>query len=410
MDGKKKIVLAFSGGLDTSYCVIYLKEKYDADVITVTVDTGGFSPKELKEIEEKAKKLGAVKHYTINAVERVYNEFITYLIKGNVLRGGAYPLSVGAERVVQAEEALKIAEKEGAYAIAHGSTGAGNDQVRFDAVVKVRAPQMEIIAPIREHKLSREEEIKFLNERGFPINAERKKYSINQGIWGTTIGGGETHDSWQHLPEEAYTKTTSIEKAPDEPVVLEIEFKKGVPIALNGKEMNGTELVKKIDDIGGKHGVGRGMHLGDTIIGIKGRVAFEAPAPWIIIAAHKELEKLVLSKKQIFWKDHLGNVLGELLHEAQWYDPAVKDIKAMIDSSQESVTGIVRVKLFKGNIQVQGCKGPYSMMNPALASYGEGTKIWNGKDAEGFCKVFPVSQMIARGAKLAGSKSKKGDE
>ncbi len=403
---KEKIVLAFSGGLDTSFCVPYLKEKYNADIITAIVDTGGFSEKELKEIEEKSKKLGAIKHYTVDGKSNVFNEFITYIIKGNVLRGGVYPLSVAAERIVQAEEIVKIAKKENATAIAHGSTGAGNDQVRFDTAFSVLAPNIKIMTPIRVLGISREEETKYLNKKGFPVKSETKKYSINSGLWGTTIGGGETHNSWQDIPNQAFTQTQPIENTPNDPETIEIEFSKGIPIALNGKKMAGIELVKKLNELGNKHGIGRGIHIGDTIMGIKGRIGFEAPAPIILIKAHKELEKLVLTKWQQFWKDQLSNFFGMALHEALYFDPITTDIKALIDSSQEKVSGKVKAKLLKGKASITGCKSPYSMMDKDIATYGEGTLLWNGEEAKGFCKIYGIQSLLAKKAAEKGAKQK----
>ncbi len=394
---KEKIVLAFSGGLDTSFCIVYLKEKYNADVITVTVDTGGFDKQELKEIEGRAKKLGAVKHYTIDGKNQVFSGFVTYLIKGNVLRGGVYPLSVGAERVVQAQEVARIAIKEKAGAVAHGSTGAGNDQVRFDVALSVLAPRLKIIAPIRDTGISREDEIKHLNRKGFPVKPMAKEYSINRGMWGTTIGGGVLHDSWQSPPDSVFS-VAPVEKAPNKPAVMEIGFSKGIPVALNGKKAGGVYLVGALNKLGARHGIGKGIHLGDTILGIKGRIAFESPASIILIKAHQELEKLVLTKWQQFWKDHLSSFFGDLLHNGLYFDPAAKDIMALIDSSQERVGGIVKVKLFKGSISVIGCKSPYSMMNRAVATYGEGNLLWSGQDARGFCKIYGLQSILAKRA------------
>lgn len=394
---KEKIILAFSGGLDTSFCIVYLKEKYKADVITVTVDTGGFNKKELKEIEGQSKKLGAIKHYTVDGKNQVFSGFVTYLIKGNVLRGGVYPLSVGAERIVQAQEVAKIALKEKACTIAHGSTGAGNDQVRFDVALSVLAPKLKVLAPIRDTGISREDEIKYLNRKGFPVKPVAKEYSINRGMWGTTIGGGVLHDSWQSPPDSVFS-VEPVENTPNKPAIIEIGFNKGIPVELNGKKANGVYLVSALNKLGARHGVGKGIHLGDTILGIKGRIAFESPAPIILIKAHQELEKLVLTRWQQFWKDHLSSFFGDLLHNGLYFDPAAKDIMALIDSSQERVEGIVKVKLFKGNISVIGCKSPYSMMDRAVATYGEGNMLWSGQDAKGFCKIYGLQSILAKRA------------
>jgi argininosuccinate synthase len=396
---RQRIVLAFSGGLDTSFCVAYLREKYKAEIITVTVDTGGFSKNDLTDIRKRAESLGAVKHYTIDGKGRVYNEFVTYLIKGNVLRGSVYPLSVGAERVVQAEEIVKIARREKAAAIAHGSTGAGNDQVRFDVAFGVLAPDLKVLAPIRDLGLTREEETKYLTDRGYTVKSLTRKYSVNAGLWGTTIGGGETHDSWLYPPEEAFTMTAPVEKTPKKPENVELWFEGGVPVALGGKKLTGIEIIKQLNAAGARHGVGRGIHIGDTILGIKGRIAFESPAPLVLVNAHRELEKLVLTRWQLFWKDHISGFFGMLLHEAQYYDPVVEDIKALIDSSQKNVTGAVKVRLFRGAATVTGCKSPHSFMAKQRSAYGETTNLWTSDDARGFCKIYGIQSRLARSGK-----------
>ncbi|MBI3051573.1 argininosuccinate synthase [Candidatus Woesearchaeota archaeon] len=402
---KTKIVLAFSGGLDTSFCIVHLREKYNAEVVTVTVDTGGFARKELAEIARQSKKLGAARHYAVDGKKQVFESFVSYLIKGNILRGGVYPLSVGAERVVQAAEVARIAVKEKADAIAHGSTGAGNDQVRFDLAFSVMIPGIKIIAPIRDLNISREDEISYLNEKGFPINKVHKEYSVNSGLWGTTIGGGCLHDSWQSPPDEVFS-ITPVEKSPNTPGILEIGFEKGIPVKINSRQMGGVDLVTALNHLGSRHGIGKGIHLGDTILGIKGRIGFESPAPIILVKAHQELEKLVLTRWQVFWKDHLSNFWGDVLHSGLYFDPVAKDIMAMIDSSQETVTGTVRVKLFKGNVTVVGCKSPYSMMDRSIATYGEGNLLWDGRDARGFCKIYGLQSVIARKAREKGDRSK----
>lgn len=400
---KKKIVLAFSGGLDTSFCLLYLQEKYNADVVTVTVDTGGFSEQKLKEIEKKAKTLGAAKHYTIDGKKEVFDKIATYIIKANVLKG-TYPLSVGTERVVQAEEIAKIAKKEKAKAIVHGSTGAGNDQVRFDVAFSLLLPEMSIIAPIRELNISREEEIKFLKEHGVKVPEITKTYSINEGLWGTTIGGGETKDTWKVLKENAYIKTVSPENAVDKPEFITIGFSKGIPTELNGKKLDGVSLVLSLNKIAAKHGVGRGMHIGDTIFGIKGRIGFEAPAPMILIKAHQELEKLVLTKWQQFIKNSISSFYSNFLHDGLYFDPVMRDMEAMIDSSQKHVVGIVKLKLYKGNADVIGCKSKFSMMDHGIAIYGEKNVMWTGLDAKGFCKIQGLQSLLAKRASQKGQK------
>ena len=380
----KKVVLAFSGGLDTSFCVPYLKNEKGLEVHTVMVNTGGFSAEEAKKIEERALELGAASHTNIDAVETYYQKGIKYLIFGNVLKNNTYPLSVSSERVFQALEVLKLVKKLGADYVAHGSTGAGNDQVRFDLVFEVLAPEVEILAPIRELMLSRKEEIDYLVKHGFNFSWEKSKYSINQGIWGTSIGGVETLSSSGYLPEEAYIH--HVENNGEEKV--SIEFYKGEPVALNGEKMQPVALINKLAEIANKYGVGRDMHIGDTIIGIKGRVGFEAAAPLIIIKAHHMLEKHVLTKNQLNWKDQIANFYGQLMHEAQYLEPVMRDMEAFMDSTQESVCGTVEVLLRPYNFFVLGCTSQYDMMSAKFGEYGEINKSYSGRDVVGFTKVL----------------------
>lgn len=381
---KQKVVLAFSGGLDTSFCVPYLKNEKGLEVHTVMVNTGGFTEEEAKRIEERALNLGAASHTTIDAVETYYNKGIKYLIFGNILKNATYPLSVSSERVFQALEVLKLVKKLGADYVAHGSTGAGNDQVRFDLVFEVLAPEVEILAPIRELALSRKEEIDYLVKHGFNFSWEKSKYSINQGIWGTSIGGVETLSSDGYLPEEAYIH--HVEKTGEEKI--SIEFEKGEPVALNGKKMSPVQLINELADIANQYGVGRDIHIGDTIIGIKGRVGFEAAAPLIIVKAHHLLEKHVLTKNQLNWKDQIGNFYGQLMHEAQYLEPIMRDMEAFMDSTQESVYGTVDVLLRPYNFFVLGCKSKYDMMSSKFGEYGEINKSYTGRDVVGFTKVL----------------------
>jgi argininosuccinate synthase len=395
-DGMKKAVLAFSGGLDTTFCAVYLKEELGFDVVTVTVNTGGFSEEELKKIEGRAKSLGVLKHYSIDARKLVYDQFISYIIKGNSLRGNTYPLSVGAERVAQAMEVGRVARKEKADAVAHGSTGAGNDQIRFDVAFGVLVPELKIITPVRTLGWSREQEGEWLKQRGVSIAVETKEYSINEGLWGTTIGGKETHDSWEFPPDSVFRKTRNPDEAPALPAEITIGFEKGLPVSLDDKRMDGVELISRLNKLGGDYGVGRGVHIGDTILGIKGRIVFEAPAPIIIIAAHRELEKLVLSRQQRFWKDHLGQIYGDMLHEGLYFDPVMRDIEAFIDSSQASVTGIAKVKLHRGSFLVTGVKSENSLMRRDIATYGEVQHLWDSRDAEGFSKIYGIPSRLYR--------------
>ena len=381
---KEKVVLAFSGGLDTSFCVPYLKNEKGMEVHTIMVNTGGFSDEEVKKIEERALQLGAKTHTTVDAVQSYYDNGIKYLIFGNILKNNTYPLSVSSERIFQALEVLRHVKKLGAQHVAHGSTGAGNDQVRFDIVFEILAPEVNIIAPIRELQLSRKEEIDFLVKHGFNFSWEKSKYSINQGIWGTSIGGVETLSSNGYLPEEAYIH--HVENNGEEKV--SIEFHKGEPVALNGEKMEPVALINKLAEIANKYGVGRDMHIGDTIIGIKGRVGFEAAAPLIIIKAHHMLEKHVLTKNQLNWKDQIANFYGQLMHEAQYLEPVMRDMEAFMESTQESVCGTVEVLLRPYNFFVLGCTSQYDMMSAKFGEYGEINKSYSGRDVVGFTKVL----------------------
>lgn len=389
-------VLAFSGGLDTSYCVLHLRER-GFDVATVSVNTGGFDAAELQRIAEAAQRLGVVEHHSIDARAELWDDYLRYLLYGNVLRGQLYPLSVSAERVCQAKRVAELANALGAHAIAHGSTGAGNDQVRFDVAFRALCPDKQLITPIRELALSREEETRWLAERGVEIPARTAAYSVNEGMWGTSIGGKETHDSWQHLPESAYPG--GIIAADLTPHTLELGFERGNPVALDGNRIGPVAVIEALNDLGQRYGIGRGIHLGDTILGIKGRVGFSAPAAHLLIQAHRELEKLVLSGKQSFWKESLGNLYGSLLHEGHYFDPLGRDLEAFLDSSQASVSGDVRMTLYPRVAQVEGIRSPHSLMQSRVASYGEGAKAWTGEEARGYCKLFGIGQQVALAAR-----------
>lgn len=393
------IVLAFSGGLDTSFCVPYLAETYGEPVHTVTVNTGGVTPEDAAHIESRARSLGAADHTLVDGRQDLFDHHLSYLIKGNVLRGGVYPLCVGPERVTQAQKVVDIAREIGAQAVGHGSTGAGNDQVRFDVALRLLAADLDIITPIRSLGLSRQETTQYLEQRGFDISRKTTTYSINKGLWGTTIGGRETLTSNEPLPEDAYPDTVPPAEAPDEPTEFSITFERGLPTTLDGTSMDAVALVESLAEIGSAHGVGRGIHVGDTILGIKGRIGFEAPAPAILITAHRELEKIVLTRWQRFQKDHLSDFYGQLLHEGQYFDPVMRDIEAMIDSSQVHVTGTVRVRLFKGGIQILGCESPASMFDAGVATYGETNELWDGRDAEGFTQIYGVQALLAHRAR-----------
>ena len=391
---KRTAILAFSGGLDTSFCVPWLREQ-GYQVVTVTVDTGGFSSSELEQISARSDELGAVAHHTVDARQDLWDLVVTYIIKGNVLRGGVYPLCAGPERLVQAMHVAEVARLHDADAVAHGSTGAGNDQVRFDLAIRMLLPGVEIITPIRQLGATRPSEVEFLSSRGYNVPEQTGRYSINKGLLGTTIGGGETLDSWEYPPDRAFVDTVSPGEAPDQPEMITLGFEQGLPVALDGVAMPPLEIMSALASKGAAHGVGRGIHLGNTILGLKGRIAFEAPAALTAISAHKELEKLVLTKHQQFWKDHLADVYGNMLHEGLYFDPVMRDIEAMINSSQQYVEGEVRVVLSKGHIQVTGCRSPYSLLNRKVGTYGETNSAWTGAEAAAFCKLYGLQSVLA---------------
>lgn len=381
---QKKVVLAFSGGLDTSFCCIYLAKKLNLEVHSVIVNTGGFDREELKHIEERALSLGVASHNVINETANYYNESIKYLIFGNVLKNATYPLSVSAERVCQATAIANYAKKIGAECVAHGSTGAGNDQVRFDMIFEILIPTVKVITPIRDLKLSREDEIEYLKKYGIEINAEKAKYSINKGLWGTSVGGKETLTSNEYLPEESWP--TAISKTGTERVT--IDFIKGEPIALNGVKLSSVQVIQKLQDLAQPYGIGRDIHVGDTIIGIKGRVGFEAAAPIILVKAHHALEKHVLTKWQLNWKDQLGSFYGNFLHEGQFHDPVMRDIESFLQSSQETVNGKVIVELHPNYFIIIGIESSNDLMSSAFGTYGEMNNSWTGEDVKGFSKIF----------------------
>ena len=380
---KEKVVLAFSGGLDTSFCVPYLINEKGLEVHTVVVNTGGFSAEESKQIEERAYALGATTHTHIDAVQDYYNRGVKYLIYGNVLKNNTYPLSVSSERFFQAMEVLNHVKKVGAKHVAHGSTGAGNDQIRFDIVFEILAPDVQIIAPVRENSLTRQYEIDYLKDNGFESSWEKSKYSINQGLWGTSVGGVETLTSGGVLPEEAYP--SQVEKQGAERI--KIGFEKGEPTSLNGEKMNPVNLILKLHDIASAYGIGRDVHVGDTIIGTKGRVAFEAPSPLIIVKAHHLLEKHSLTKQQMYWKEQLSNWYGQLMHEAQFLEPVMRNIETFLDDTQKYVSGEVEIELRPYHFSVLGCNPEFDLMSSKFGEYGETNKSFTGQDVIGFTKV-----------------------
>jgi argininosuccinate synthase len=387
----KKVVLGFSGGLDTSYCVKYLTEEKGYEVHSVIVNTGGFTDAELQEIEKRAYSLGVKSHKTVNAVRSYYDKVIKYLVFGNVLKNNTYPLSVSAERMSQAMAIAEYVKETGAAAVAHGSTGAGNDQVRFDMIFHIMIPGVEIITPIRDMKLSREQEIEYLRAKGVQMNFEKAMYSINKGIWGTSVGGKETLTSNGMLPEEAFP-TQLTKKDPEQ---VSLEFEKGELVGVNDKTFgHPTEAIQYLQSIAGPFAIGRDIHVGDTIIGIKGRVGFEAAAPMVILKAHHALEKHVLTKWQLSWKDQLAQFYGNWLHEGQILDPVMRDIEAYLESSQQQVTGQVFVTLMPYRFQVTGIESPYDLMSSKFGKYGEMNSGWSGEDVRGFSKIFGNQTMI----------------
>jgi argininosuccinate synthase len=386
----RPLALAFSGGLDTSFCVPRLADDGWA-VHTVYVDTGGTTPGERDAIRRQAAAVGAVAHHEVDARDRVYDRFVRFLIQGNVLRGEVYPLSVAAERTQQALSVVEIAQAIGAKAVAHGSTGAGNDQIRFDVALRVLAPDLEIVTPIRDHGIKREQAIAYLQQRGLPVPVKAGAYSINRGLWGTTWGGGWTHDTWAGPPAELADPPAD---APS-PREIVLAWERGLPIALDGAALAGPALVANLGDLCERYGIGRNIHVGETALGIKGRIGFEAGAALVLIGAHRELEKLVLTKWQTFWKDQLGRFYGDRLHEGQYFDPSLRDIEALITSSQARVTGETRVRLAPGRFQVVGSRSPHSMMDTSIATYGEENRLWTGDEARAFARVAAVPSLLA---------------
>ena len=381
----KKLVLAFSGGLDTSFCVKYLKEEKGFEVYTAIANTGGFSDEELKVIEDRAYRLGAKKHVTIDVTNEYYEKCIRYMVMGNVLRNNTYPISVSSERVFQAIATINHAKEIGAGYIAHGSTGAGNDQVRFDLTFQVLAPEIEIITPIRDLMLSRQQEIDYLKKHGVVEDYTKMGYSINQGLWGTSVGGKETLTSDKGLPSEAYPSQLVV----TEERIVELGFVKGELKTIDGKSFeNGPKTIQALDEIASKYAIGRDIHVGDTIIGIKGRVGFEAAAPLIIIKAHHLLEKHTLTKWQTYWKDQLSNWYGMFLHEAMYHEPVMRNIETFLEDSQENVTGKVFVKLLPYRFELQGIESEHDLMKSGFGDYGETVKAWTADDVKGFTKIL----------------------
>lgn len=390
---KPKVILAFSGGLDTSFCVKYLKEDRGMEVHTALVDTGGFSPEELKAIEAKAYSLGVESHVTLDVVEDYYQDCIKYLVYGNVLKNNTYPLSVSAERVFQATAVAKYAQKLGAKAIAHGSTGAGNDQVRFDVVFSILVPECEVITPIRDLQLSREAEIDYLKSKGVVQEWHKSTYSINKGLWGTSVGGKETLTSNGYLPEEAWP--TQLTKSTPEKISL--QFKNGEFVGIDGELFEGSvAAIRALTERASAFAIGRDIHVGDTIIGIKGRVGFEAAAPLMIIKAHHSLEKHVLTKHQLYWKQNIGDMYGTLLHEGQFLEPVMRNFETFLSDTQDQVTGTVHVQMAPYHFYILGIESENDLMSSVFGAYGEMNKAWTGDDVRGYSKIVSNQTMIHR--------------
>jgi len=386
----KKLVLAYSGGLDTSYCANYLSTAQHFDVHAVSVNTGGFTPHEIKEIEEKALALGATSYTSIDAVQIFYDKVVKFLIFGNVLKNNTYPLSVSAERIVQAIEIVKYAKKIGATHIAHGSTGAGNDQVRFDMIFQIIAPEITIITPIRDQQLSRMDEIDYLKSQGIDYPWEKAKYSINRGLWGTSVGGEETLTSHAPLPESAFP--SQLKKTA--PITIKLRFKQGELNAIDGLEASPVALIEQLNALASDYAIGRDIHVGDTIIGIKGRVGFEAAAPILIIKAHHLLEKHTLTKWQQFQKDQLGTFYGMLLHEGNYLDEVMRNIEVFLTDTQKKVTGEVSITLHPYRFELNGIESPHDLMSGSFGVYGEMNNGWTAEDAKGFIKISANANTI----------------
>ncbi len=388
------IILAFSGGLDTSFCVPWLKENYGRDVITATIDTGGIDKTAAVDLENRSAALGAIKHVLLDCKKVFFDEVIRYLIAGNVRRGHLYPLCVGAERGVQASRLAMLANERGASTVAHGCTAAGNDQVRFEMALRTLAPSLEVLAPVRDNRWVRDEQIAYLKKNKLPLPAQGSAYSINRGLWGITIGGRETLTSEASLPEDAWVLSADAFTTAIAPSDHTLEFAQGIPVALDGESLDPVQLIEKLESLAGAYGIGRGIHLGDTVLGTKGRVAFEAPAAEVLITAHRELEKLVLSAQQSRVKDHVAAVYGDLVHEGKQLDLACRDIEALLVSSQARVSGEVSFTLRPGNLFITGSRSPFSLLAATRGVYGEAAGEWTAADALGYSRVLSLAGML----------------
>ncbi len=388
----KKVILAYSGGLDTSYCGVYLTKNMGYEVHAVLANTGGFTDEDIELVEKRAYEIGCVSFTNLDVADDYYDLTIKYMVYGNMLKNGSYPISVSSERIIQAISIAKYAKENGADFLCHGSTGAGNDQIRFDSIFGIVAPEIEVIALIREQQLSREQEINFLKEHGIDMDFKKAEYSINKGLWGTSIGGKETLSSKLGLPEEAFP--TKCVKDESQAADMTITFEKGEVVAVDGESLTGVAAISAIAEKAGEFAVGRGMHVGDTVIGIKGRVGFEAAAPMVIIKAHHMLEKHTLSKWQLFWKEQISSFYCNNLHEGLYFDPVMRDMEAMLTQSQEFVSGDVFVKLQPYRFEVIGIESSSDLMSDAFGSYGEMNRAFTGEDAKGFGTIFSLSSKI----------------
>jgi argininosuccinate synthase len=396
--GAQPIVLAYSGGLDTSFLVPWLAENQRRPIITVTVDTGGIDAAAARTLRERALSLGAIEHHQIDARADYFEQVLRFLIMGNVKRGQLYPLCVGAERVMQAQTIALMARKLGTQFIAHGCTAAGNDQVRFEVAMRTLAPELEVLAPVRDHAFKRSEELSYLQERKLPVPPYGAAYSTNRGLWGVTIGGTETLTSTGSIPESAWVLSRDAFSTPREPARHTISFERGRPSALDGRQLPPVELIEQLEQLAAPYGIGRGIHLGDTIIGTKGRVAFEAPAAETLLTAHRELEKLVMTARQQRIKESVAGPYGDLVHEGQLLDPVCRDIEALMLSSQERVTGDVHVLFRPGSLFIEGVTSPHSLMTASKGVYGEAAGEWTPTDALGFSKIVALSGVFYRRA------------
>jgi len=388
--GAKPIVLAYSGGLDTSFLVPWIAEHERRPVITVTVDTGGIDAAAARTLAERARALGAIAHHQIDARADYFEQVLRFLIMGNVRRGQLYPLCVGAERVMQAQTIARMARQLGSDLVAHGCTAAGNDQVRFEVALRTLAPDLKVLAPVRDQAFRREEELAYLTERGLPLPPTGARYSVNRGLWGVTIGGKETLTSTGSIPDEAWILTRDAFGEPRAPARHVLGFRAGRPVALDGRELTPVQIIEALESLAAPYGIGRGIHLGDTIIGTKGRVAFEAPAAEVLLTAHRELEKLVLTGRQQRLKETVAQPYGDLVHEGQLLDPVCRDIEALFVSSQQRVTGDVHLRLQTGNVFIEGVESPYSLMAASRGVYGEAAGEWSATDALGFSRIVSL--------------------